>query len=181
VTEPLLAAVVDSPICLSMIIGLGGNAVALIKCKECGKDVSTQAKTCPNCGAKVVDPDASKNTLIGCVGIIVIVVVLSVLGNTCSGPSKPKTEAEKQEDILSDAFYMCQAFIEKNLRDPDSADFITRYNSSLVSKNSKGNYVVSMQVRAANGFGGKTVSVFTCELTPSGGDNWRLIDLNEIN
>ncbi len=24
--------------------------MALIKCKECGKEISDQAKTCPNCG-----------------------------------------------------------------------------------------------------------------------------------
>lgn len=27
--------------------------MSLIKCKECGKDVSNKAKTCPNCGAEV--------------------------------------------------------------------------------------------------------------------------------
>lgn len=27
--------------------------MALIKCRECGKDVSTEAKECPNCGAPV--------------------------------------------------------------------------------------------------------------------------------
>lgn len=26
--------------------------MALIKCKECGKEISDQATTCPNCGAK---------------------------------------------------------------------------------------------------------------------------------
>lgn len=30
--------------------------MALIKCSECGTDVSTTAKTCPKCGAKVVVP-----------------------------------------------------------------------------------------------------------------------------
>jgi predicted amidophosphoribosyltransferase len=27
--------------------------MALKNCKECGKEVSTQAKTCPNCGAQL--------------------------------------------------------------------------------------------------------------------------------
>jgi len=27
--------------------------MSLVKCKECGKEVSNKAKTCPNCGAKV--------------------------------------------------------------------------------------------------------------------------------
>ncbi|WP_412514572.1 MULTISPECIES: zinc-ribbon domain-containing protein [Shewanella] len=26
--------------------------MALVKCKECGEEVSTKAKTCPKCGAK---------------------------------------------------------------------------------------------------------------------------------
>lgn len=30
--------------------------MALIKCKECGNDVSDKAKTCPKCGAKVTRP-----------------------------------------------------------------------------------------------------------------------------
>ena len=28
----------------------GGFAMALIKCVECGKEISCQAKSCPNCG-----------------------------------------------------------------------------------------------------------------------------------
>lgn len=27
--------------------------MALVKCKECGKDVSDKAKTCPNCGTDI--------------------------------------------------------------------------------------------------------------------------------
>jgi uncharacterized membrane protein YvbJ len=34
--------------------------MALKPCKECGKDVSTEANTCPNCG---VPPDEKKNRL----------------------------------------------------------------------------------------------------------------------
>lgn len=30
--------------------------MALIKCRECGSDVSTTAKTCPKCGAKMIVP-----------------------------------------------------------------------------------------------------------------------------
>lgn len=34
--------------------------MALTKCKECGKDVSTTAKACPNCGAPDFLPDNAK-------------------------------------------------------------------------------------------------------------------------
>lgn len=43
--------------------------MALINCKECGAQVSTQAKTCPSCGAKVKKPTS-----------IVTWVILGVFG-----------------------------------------------------------------------------------------------------
>jgi hypothetical protein len=33
----------------------GENSMALIKCPECGKEVSNLAKTCPNCGFSIAD------------------------------------------------------------------------------------------------------------------------------
>lgn len=33
--------------------------MALIKCRECGNDVSNKALSCPNCGEPVVDSDAA--------------------------------------------------------------------------------------------------------------------------
>lgn len=48
--------------------------MALIKCKECGNEVSTTAPTCQKCGAQVARKP------IGCGSAIVIVVVLLVLG-----------------------------------------------------------------------------------------------------
>ena len=51
--------------------------MALIKCTECGKDVSTEAKKCPSCGAKVKLPKKPtspflKYLLIGVFGVSVI-------------------------------------------------------------------------------------------------------------
>ena len=40
--------------------------MALINCKECNKQISTQAKVCPNCGVKI-------NNGIGLFGIVVLV------------------------------------------------------------------------------------------------------------
>lgn len=45
--------------------------MALIKCKECGKEVSTSAKNCPSCGAPV------KKTL-GYGGLILIAIIIFV-------------------------------------------------------------------------------------------------------
>lgn len=61
--------------------------MALIKCKECGKEISNKAKTCPHCGAKV-----KKSASMGClVMIIVIVLVIGYIGSMDVGTA----DAEK--------------------------------------------------------------------------------------
>jgi hypothetical protein len=47
--------------------------MALIKCHECGQDVSTQAKACPACGAQVKKPSGTRLTLF-------LLAVLGVFG-----------------------------------------------------------------------------------------------------
>ena len=56
--------------------------MALIKCGECGKDVSTQSKTCPSCGAKVKLPKKPtspilKYLLLGVVGLFIVIGVVN--------------------------------------------------------------------------------------------------------
>ncbi|MCK9309436.1 MAG: zinc ribbon domain-containing protein [Candidatus Cloacimonetes bacterium] len=50
--------------------------MALKKCKECGQDVSTDAKSCPHCGKKLKTSSC---------GIIVLVMIIVILGLTNIG------------------------------------------------------------------------------------------------
>lgn len=61
--------------------------MALIKCPECGKEVSTQAGKCPNCGAPIDDPDLKwyqKNSktnigiMLGAIAFLLICVCVSL-------------------------------------------------------------------------------------------------------
>lgn len=52
--------------------------MALTPCKECGNEVSTQAETCPKCGAKVASSSA------GFGGLIISVIVVAYLFYTFS-------------------------------------------------------------------------------------------------
>jgi hypothetical protein len=55
--------------------------MALKKCKECGKEVSTSAKTCPHCGVK--DPGVgAKEKLIG---FIILLLIIGGIGFYFSG------------------------------------------------------------------------------------------------
>lgn len=65
--------------------------MAIQKCHECGKDVSTTAKACPNCGASVKKPLLQKN--IGCLCIVVSLIVILWM---CSVPSFDSYKEKKQ-------------------------------------------------------------------------------------
>lgn len=53
--------------------------MAIVKCRECGADVSTKAKSCPNCGAKA--PRKTSRTTWLILSLIVLVVVFTAFGD----------------------------------------------------------------------------------------------------
>ena len=55
--------------------------MALIKCWECGKDISDTAKKCPNCGAKIANKGKKKKKwlIIGSIVIILVGILLILI------------------------------------------------------------------------------------------------------
>lgn len=72
--------------------------MALIKCKECGNNVSTKADACPKCGAKL---KSSPGAISGCIvglfkligGLVGLFIAISFLSN--SNTSDPVKKLEK--------------------------------------------------------------------------------------
>ena len=64
--------------------------MSLVKCKECGKEVSNKAKTCPNCGAKA-PKKTSLFTWLVLIFIGLIVYVVSQSPSTTSTSSAKST------------------------------------------------------------------------------------------
>lgn len=62
--------------------------MALIKCKECGTEVSSKAEACPKCGARV----AAKQ--MGCGTIIGIFLLIGIIGYAISSISSSGTKSE---------------------------------------------------------------------------------------
>lgn len=71
--------------------------MALKKCKECGKDVSKNAKACPNCGA----PVSSKQY--GCGTLILVLLVLGVVGSMLSNLSTNTSSMLSEPSIAEQA------------------------------------------------------------------------------
>jgi hypothetical protein len=78
--------------------------MALKPCKECKQEVSTKAKSCPHCGAK--NPTVSgKETAQGCLGIIVLSIIIAVVVNSCGdddATTKPKEPAKTPKEIAAE-------------------------------------------------------------------------------
>jgi hypothetical protein len=143
--------------------------MALVKCRECKREISSKAHKCPNCGAK------PKNTVaIGCVGVmgllVFIIIIASIFG------SDPKTAVTENES----ASFMCGEFIKRRLRDPDSAEFVSEPVLTPAVRNPEGSYIALLTVRAANGFGGKSVETFSCTVMKDARGNWQLENLANL-
>ena len=80
------------------------KGMALIKCKECGTEVSSKAKSCPKCGAK----PAKKTSLITWFVLIIIAYLVysaSQSSNTTSSYKKPASTEKsniKPKEVVED-------------------------------------------------------------------------------
>jgi|SRR5579884_1914759 len=109
--------------------------MAMITCGECGGSVSTEAKTCPNCGAsrKVFQRAAGTKkpmSWLKKVGIAFGVMFgVSLVGGFAASVSgtKPGAESEsaqdKQQKHMTYQAYLAAKAVKASLRNPDSLSF----------------------------------------------------------
>lgn len=135
--------------------------MALKKCKECGKEVSTKAKECPSCGAPV-----KSSSSVGCLTIIAIIFVIAMIGSLCDNDKSdktsrtqtttPKTQEEIRKDQLQKHFSAWDGshrgltkLIKKSMNDPASYDHV-----ETVYWDKGDHLVVKTTFRGKNAFGG---------------------------
>lgn len=136
--------------------------MAMITCGECGGSVSTEAKTCPNCGAsrKVFRRAAgTKKPMpwLKKIGIAFGVMFgVSLVGGFAASVSgtKPSAESEsaqnKQQKHMTYQAYLAAKAVKASLRNPDSLSF------EQILANDDGS-VICLTYRAQNGFGGMNI------------------------
>jgi hypothetical protein len=118
--------------------------MALIKCHECGKDVSTEATACPNCGAGVRKPSSESSgglLILGIfvVGVLVVGLLFIVFGTANRNGDGPIL-AINGESQMKEA-------VGRELYDPSSAQFrniqksTMGYCGEVNAKNRMGGYV----------------------------------------
>ena len=82
--------------------------MALIQCPECKKDISDQAKFCPNCGYRLnamsdEDKNKIKKILFSVIGIIAAIILIVVIYDACTvSTDELREELRKSKQELED-------------------------------------------------------------------------------
>lgn len=142
--------------------------MALIKCAECAKEISSKAKACPHCGAK---PPYFPG-----LGIFLVFIVVLLFGLKSISQSTD-VSAPSPADPSASARGACILFIKRKLHDPGSAEF-EHSETARVSQNGS-QWTVQRAVRAKNAFNATRKSVFECVMRDEG-DSWTAISVKEL-
>lgn len=148
--------------------------MALTQCKECKKEVSTTAKTCPHCGVK--DPGFSaKQKLSGCMILIVVVAAIAYFvgdddeKKTAEAPkvcSSTDTQCNFDKNLV-DAIIKCKPLVER------AAKFEYEWTDGMLDPmfshgriDPKKNELtfIGDKVKFTNGFNAKTNMTYSCSL-----------------
>ncbi len=146
--------------------------MALVKCKECGKEVASSAKTCPHCGIK--DPGfGAKQKAGGCLGMIIIAALIGYwMSGDDSDKKTPVTcEANDGECVAQkmmtdpDLIRGCKSPIEKSTQfeyewtDGLITPTFSRY---LLSNSNKTMTLIGDQLKVTNAFNAKIPMTYYC-------------------
>ena len=119
--------------------------MAIIKCKECGTEVSDKAKVCPKCGAPVPKGTSLFTVIIGFILVMFFVGIIS--SNMSSNDKTPEQIAasQKSSENIQNAI-QAGHFLKKSLRDPESL----KYENVIATDSG----TICYEYSAKNGFGG---------------------------
>lgn len=73
--------------------------MALINCPECQKEISNEAKTCPNCGFDLHREEKAniKKTVLSIIGIIIAIILIVVIYDACTVSPEEASEKLRQQ------------------------------------------------------------------------------------
>jgi hypothetical protein len=131
----------------------------LIKCKDCGHEISPSAKACPQCGAP--SPREANNAA-GCLGVIILFALVIFGVSQCTSdpkaapePAKPPekmTPAQEMEAQRMGRAALRMGLLRQYMREPESLKWETALSDETGD-------LICLRYRAKNGFGGMNVEV----------------------
>jgi hypothetical protein len=178
--------------------------MALLKCNECNKEISHSAKLCPNCGCskpfsgQSLSAEQSKGMSVKersafqkvggklllskmqKIGLFVFFCFVLFFIKTCNAPLSSEEKIKKDRvELENSARYTCQYFIEKNLNDPDSAEYGRELLDRIVVEETPRNWTVQLKLRSRNKFNALVPVKFMCKLLYDGKE-FSLLSISEV-
>ena len=140
--------------------------MALKPCRECQKEISTDAKACPNCGKR---SPHRKN--VSCLGVfLALLVTCPILAFIfASASSVEQNRPEKPEFGFIDkngALTLCENQLTQMAKYPSSVEF--SFGENHVSQEKKGDVIVVENFTALNSLGARLPHQGTCRLRKNG-------------
>lgn len=76
--------------------------MALIKCPECGKEISDMVKKCPNCGYKLKQVDKKKIKKFGIIGVVltILIIIGVIVGVNINKNNQEKIDKEYHDQLV---------------------------------------------------------------------------------
>ncbi len=148
--------------------------MALIKCKECGAEISKTAAACPKCGAKQKKRTSIVTWIIGAIALVIVVKCSMDSADRSSAPAPKLSKAEEAAKAKGEAQFqrglakanVAVAALKASLRNPDSLVLDSVF---LITETA----AVCIEYRAQNGFGGtnREIAVFAPDGTAKNGSD----------
>jgi len=156
--------------------------MALVKCKECGSEISDKAEACPKCGAKRSSPN-------GCLVFIIFIVVVTAIGMFLSDDKETKQAENKpcaktdlscrgEEGVVHASVYCSdpiERLAEHSMKWTDGA--LDLKFSRYMWTDQPGGHITYIGDKAEfqNGFGAYTPVIYACEM-----DDKKVIDVHIV-
>jgi hypothetical protein len=137
--------------------------MALVECKECKTQISSEAKACPKCGAAPPKPTSRLTILIA--GLFLFFILKSIFGVNSSGPSTAQSKpAPSAADVKKEADFQqvvnAARWVKKSVKNPKS------FELEYAGYTDGG--TVCIKYRATNSFNAIVPGVYVMSNTVSG-------------
>jgi RNA polymerase subunit RPABC4/transcription elongation factor Spt4 len=150
--------------------------MALLNCKECNAKVSTKAKRCPSCGAKV----PKKIKFKWYESLIIMIVIAFIIHNPIKNFVDGLYEiGELKNQTKERAAATCSYYIKQLLKDPSSSNF-SYINTSYYQSKDK-SLIVSIPFTGKNSFNATISNTAVCKLAHTQHDGWKILAGNILS
>lgn len=155
--------------------------MSLIKCHECGSDVSTEAKACPGCGAPVVRRYRPSRAFVIMMALAAVIAIVSVASDRGGYPGAASTSATgcttgdlqcAGRKLIAKADSRCADGIERlakfHARWVDGA-FESKFSRFRWRNEAAGEVtLIGDKVEFQNGFGAYARMTYECDMAAGG-------------